>query len=121
MREPSRYERQLSQQIGLSNLPPPELEHYFAKELRNERGHRRMFRFDFAWPVQRVAAEVDGGRYLVRRGKDGRPVPVGQHMGENDYEKLNCAVVLGWRVFRFTPEHIRSGKAVRWLEEVLMR
>ena len=120
-RAPSRYERQLAQHIELEGLPQPETEHCFAKHLRNEKGHPRMWRFDFAWPDQKVAAEVDGGRYLVRKNRQGQAVPIGQHMTESDYEKLNTAAILGWRVLRFSPQQIRSGKAVNWLKEVLMR
>lgn len=74
-----------------------------------------MFRFDFAWPDRKIAAEVDGGRFLVRKGKDGKPVPVGYHGSEADYAKLNAAALLGWRVFRFTPEMIRRGEAEQML------
>lgn len=79
----------------------------------------RMFRFDFAWPELKIAAEVDGGRYMVRRNKKGQLVPIGRHMTESDYEKLNTAARDGWRVFRFSPEAIRTGKAIRALEEVV--
>jgi len=110
----SQYERELFRQIGLSELPAPVPELNFAKALK------RRFRFDFAWPDQMVAAEVDGGRYMVRRNKQGAMVPIGQHMSEADYEKLNLAVLLGWRVLRFSPQMIRTGKALKVLEEVLM-
>ena len=110
----SPYERELWRQIELSQLPKPIPELQFAKALK------RRFRFDFAWPDHLVAAEVDGGRYIVRRNKQGAMVPVGQHMTEADYEKLNLAVLLGWRVLRFSPQMIRTGKALKVLEEVLM-
>lgn len=120
VRRPSRYESTLARQIELSGLPAPESEYAFAKELKNERGHVRMFRFDFAWPELQVAAEVDGGRFMVRRNRQGRFVPVGYHGSEKDYEKLNFAALLGWRVLRFSPDMIRTGKALRMLKEVLM-
>jgi very-short-patch-repair endonuclease len=121
MPKESRYERQLAQHIDLEGLPHPQREYRFASHLRNERGHVRMWRFDFAWPEQKVAAEVDGGRFMVRKNRQGVPVPIGQHMTESDYAKLNVAAIEGWRVLRFTPQHIRTGKAARWLKEVLMR
>ena len=121
MRKASKYEHELAHQIDITGLPTPETEHYFAKHLRNDKGHVRMFRFDFAWPSKKLAAEVDGGRFIVRRDKRGRPVPVGQHMTEQDYEKLNTAAAEGWRVLRFSPAMIRSGKALKVLEGVLMR
>jgi len=79
-----------------------------------------MFRFDFAWPDRKLAAEVDGGRFMVRRNARGQVVPVGRHNTEKDYEKLNCAALLGWRVLRFTPDMVRKGAALRILKEVLM-
>lgn len=117
----SRYERELRLQIAASDLLVPEQEYLFARELRGPTGRKRMFRFDFAWARQKIAAEVDGGRYMVRRNRQGQAIPIGQHMTESDYEKLNSAAILGWRVLRFTPQHIRTGKAVQWLREVLMR
>jgi len=94
-------------------------EYRFAKALKGPAGRPRQYRFDFAWPQLRIAAEVDGGRFLVRRGKDGRPVPVGYHGSEADYGKLNSAALLGWRVFRFTPEMIRRGEAEMMLLDAL--
>lgn len=120
-RKPSKYEAELERQIDACDwLPKPEREYRFAKHLRNEKGHVRMVRFDFAWPSKMIAAEVDGGRFIVRRNKRGQAVPVGQHMTEKDYEKLNIAAAEGWRVLRFSPAMIRNGKALRVLEEVLM-
>ena len=110
----SRYELELQRLIGYEGLPAPALQFWFAKELG------RRYCFDFAWPERKVAAEVDGGRWLVRRGQDGRPVPVGFHHHVDDYRKLNLATKLGWRVFRFLPEMIHSGEAIQELRAVLV-
>lgn len=53
----------------------------------------RKWRFDFAWPGQRVAAEVDGGQWKAGGGR---------HNTDRDREKLNVAAALGWRVLRFS-------------------
>jgi len=69
----------------------------------------RKFRFDFAWPSAKVAAECDGGQYAFRGGR---------HATDADREKLNYAAVLGWRVLRFSgsmlndPENVC--RMVKW-------
>lgn len=109
----SRYEAELERNLKLEGLPTPEQQYRFAAHLG------RQYRFDFAWPERLLACEVDGGRWLVRRGKSGRPVPVGFHNHIDDYRKLNLAARLGWRVMRFMPEMIRSGEAVQELKSWL--
>jgi len=68
----------------------------------------RRWRFDFAWPAERLAVEVDGGLWI--RGRHSRPI--GQRA---DMEKRNEAVLAGWRVLRVTREHLRSGEALAWI------
>lgn len=72
----------------------------------------RQWRFDFAWPQRKVALEVDGGVHTGGRHTTGTGFT-------EDCEKVNAAVILGWRVLRVTGAHVKSGKAVAWLEEVL--
>lgn len=85
----------------------PELEYRFAKEQRG-----RNWRLDFAWPDFKVGVEVDGGARLVRwqvnpyTGKQ-QPVAVGRHGQASDYEKMNVAAELGWRILRFNPEMMK--------------
>lgn len=57
----------------------------------------RMWRFDFQWPAYRVAVEIDGGQWMEGGGCHQQPVRFAQ-----DCEKLNAAVLLGWRVLRYT-------------------
>lgn len=110
----SRYELELQRLLAADGVAPPALQYKFAAHLG------RQFRFDFAWPEKLLAVEVDGGRWLVRRGKDGRPVPVGYHNHVEDYRKLNMAARLGWRIMRFTPEMIRSGEALQEIRSWLV-
>jgi len=56
----------------------------------------RKHRFDFAFTDKMVAVEIDGNAWNVKGG--------GKHMQDSDLEKLNLAVTLGWRVFRFSPK-----------------
>lgn len=86
---------------------------------------RRLWRFDFAFSGK-VAVEVDGGTW-ARQGARKCPVcgqvPSGRHSGgrgfEKDCEKLNAAVLLGWRVLRVTPAMIQSGEAIRLVRRIL--
>ena len=100
----SGLEEILKTHIQLSGLPEP------AREFRFH--PRRRWRFDFAWPLYKVAAEVDGGIYS--RGRHVRAAGF-----ERDAEKGNAAVLAGWRVLHFTPRHVRSGMAVRAIEALL--
>lgn len=68
-------------------------------------GERR-WRFDFAWPAQRLAVEVEGGtRYGLSRHSRGAGF-------EQDARKYNRAAELGWRVLRFSTAMVRSGEAI---------
>lgn len=84
------------------HAPEGEREHHFHPE--------RDWRFDFAFPTQKVAVEIDGGN---RKAEivNGRAVAVGRHTQSGDYEKLNAATALGWRVFRYTPEMLERDPA----------
>jgi hypothetical protein len=77
----------------------------------------RKWVLDLAWPRplllpdQDVAIEVQGG---VWRDGGGAHQGVG-HM--RDMEKINWAQRLGWKVFQFAPEAVRSGSAAMWIGE----
>ena len=68
----------------------------------------RRWRFDLAWPEQRIAVEVEGGAWIYGRHNHPRGFI-------NDMEKYNAAVIMGWRVLRYTPEQIRAGQ---WLDDL---
>lgn len=53
----------------------------------------RKWRFDFAWPAQRVALEVEGGIWMKGRHVRARGY-------EADCEKYNEAALSGWTVLR---------------------
>ena len=82
--------------LAPAGSPQPEREYHFA-------GGRK-YRFDFAWPKFKVAAEIDGGTLMVRTSpRTGRPVVVGRHNLDNDKIKCNLATQVGWRVLHYTP------------------
>lgn len=58
---------------------------------------KRMWRFDYAIPEHKIALEVEGGVWT--QGRHTRPKGF---LG--DVEKYNTATLMGWRVFRTTPE-----------------
>lgn len=59
----------------------------------------RRWRFDWARPFNRIAVEVDGGRWMPGGGR---------HGSDADREKMNAAAADGWRVFRFSPTQLTS-------------
>lgn len=60
----------------------------------------RRWRFDFAWPENKVAMEIEGGVWSRGRHTRGSGFV-------KDIEKYNAAASLGWRVFRFTPQQVQ--------------
>lgn len=84
-----------------AGIPEPVEEYAFALP------HRR-WRFDLAWPAAKLAVEIDGtGRHNTIAGM------------ANDDEKINEAIILGWRVLRFNAKLIaatgKPGKGARKL------
>lgn len=59
----------------------------------------RKWRFDYALPAHKIALEVEGGVWTG-----------GRHTSSvgflNDMEKYNTATLMGWRVFRTTPDSL---------------
>lgn len=81
--------------------------------LREYRFHPvRRWRFDYAFLAQKVAVEVDGGIWVRGRHSGGS----GQL---KDMEKMNSAVLAGWRVLHFTPQQVLSRDAFAMLQQLL--
>lgn len=72
----------------------------------------RRWRFDFAWPERKLAVEIDGAVHSGGRHTRGAGY-------EADIEKMNAAVLAGWRVLRFTSGQLDSGYALETLEKAL--
>ena len=102
--DPRRLERQLAAALALAGLPAPVPQFRFAPP--------RQWKADFAWPEARLLVEVDGG--VFTRGRHTRGAGY-----IKDCEKLNAAVLAGWRVLRVTRPHIRRGQAVQWVTQAL--
>lgn len=78
-----------------------------ADTTREHRFHpTRRWRFDFAWPSQKLGVEIDGrGRHQTVAGV------------RADCEKMNEAIRLGWRVLRFPACDLK--KADDWAATVI--
>ena len=104
---------------------PSVLEATFVLQLRGTRLDRgceaeyvfappRRWRFDFAWPSERIAVELEGGVWPDRQGRVGRHVS--SKGFEDDAEKYNAAAIAGWLVLRIPGRQVESGEALRLLE-----
>ena len=99
----SDLEDELAFQLKASKIP-------FDREIRFH--PKRRWRFDFVIQDTKIAIEVEGGIWGMGRHTRGAGF-------QADAEKGNEALLLGWKVLRVTPEHIRSGKALEWIETLI--
>ena len=90
--------------LEVRGLPRPEREHKFDE--------KRRWRFDYAWPQQMIALEVEGGVWTGGRHTRGAGFL-------KDVEKYNRAAVLGWRLLRVTPDKLVSFGTFEMLREIL--
>lgn len=74
----------------------------------------RQWRFDVAWPEEKVACEVMGG--LQSNGKHSR-----EEGYMNDAIKSFEAQLLGWKVFAITPAMIEEDRTAMLITEALGR
>jgi hypothetical protein len=74
----------------------------------------RKFAFDFAWAEQRLAVEVQGGIFLPKGAHTSGPGVT------RDCEKGALAMLAGYRPLSVTGEHVRSGRALAWIEALLL-
>lgn len=91
-------------QLRALKLPAPEREYRFAPP--------RRWRFDLCYPDRALAIECEGGTWSGGRHTRGAGYA-------KDLEKYNQAVVMGWRVLRYTTDQIVSGAAVAQIAEAL--
>jgi len=72
----------------------------------------RKWRFDWAIPVMKIAVEFEGGIWT------GGAHTRGKHFN-SDCEKYNQAALDGWKVLRFTANHVQDGSAFKTIERAL--
>jgi hypothetical protein len=92
-RGPSPLEESFRRQAAAHGIPAWVEEHRFDAD--------RKWRFDFAWPSRMLAVEVEGGTHSGGRHTRGAGYAA-------DCEKYNAATIAGWRVLRFTGDHLRG-------------
>lgn len=84
-----------------------------AECVREYRFHqKRKWRFDYAMPAYRIALEVEGGVWT-----GGRHIRPKGFLG--DIEKYNTATLLGWRVFRTTPDKLLTDETIQLLKTAI--
>lgn len=87
-----------------NGVPVPQKEYRFAPP--------RRWRFDYCWPEEMVALEVNGGVWT--RGRHTRGAGY-----VKDLEKMNRAQLLGWTVLQVTPQQVQSGECAALVREAL--
>jgi very-short-patch-repair endonuclease len=100
----SKGEEAFAFHVTAYELPAPIREYRFCPT--------RRFRFDFAWPDQKIYVEVEGG--LWNGGRHTRAAGY-----EADLTKYNLAALMGWRGLRFSTEMVISGEAIQQTQAFL--
>ena len=73
----------------------------------------RKWRFDYAIPDHKIALEVEGGVWT-----GGRHTSPKGFLG--DIEKYNTATLMGWRVFRTTPDDLYKKKTLDLMKSAIL-
>lgn len=102
----SDLEAELLYQIRAERLPEPILQHRFHPV--------RKWLLDFAWPSILIGAEVQGGTWSGGAHVQGAGY-------QRDCDKLNEALLLGWQIFHFTSQDVKSGRALDYLTRAIRR
>ena len=104
-----RFEQRISNALRLAGMS-------FHQEYRFD--SKRMFRFDFAFPDQKIAIEFEGGVFSAK--KSGHTSGMGYF---NNCDKYNLATLLGWRILRYTSKHLDNNGEFKIPDDVkgLMR
>ncbi|WP_320980025.1 hypothetical protein [Bacteroides sp.] len=73
----------------------------------------RKWRFDYAIPEHKIALEVEGGIWT-----GGRHTRAQGFLG--DIEKYNTATLMGWRVFRTTPDELYRTATINLIKNAIL-
>lgn len=74
---------------------------------------KRRWRFDYAIPNHKIALEVEGGVWT-----GGRHIRAQGFLG--DMEKYNTATLMGWRVFRTTPDDLLKMVTLNMVKQAIL-
>lgn len=72
----------------------------------------RRWRADFLVTGHKLLIEVEGGLWVAGRHSRGAGM-------QKDMEKYNAAALLGYRILRFSPDMVKSGEALKYIEEII--
>ena len=72
----------------------------------------RRWRFDLAWPDQKLALEVNGGDWAG--GAHVRPAAL-----TGDYEKRTAAAMMGWRIMVCRPNNLLMNDMIQNIKTAL--
>lgn len=61
----------------------------------------RRWQYDFTWEREKVIVEIEGGTWIAGRHSRGKGYL-------NDCDKQNAVMMLGYRLFKFTTDHINN-------------
>ena len=85
----------------------------YPDPLREQKFHdTRKWRFDFCWPDQMIAVEIQGGQWIKGGHTSGKGL-------QRDCEKYNEAQFKGWKVFLFSTSMINESANYRHLFQLL--
>ncbi len=107
-------EDELARQLDLAKIE-------YIREYQAIQGRR--FRWDFYFPVDcwiiglpttPILLEVQGGLWIKGAHSTGTGI-------ERDMEKLNTATINGFRLLQVSGKHIKSGEALRWVQEAVKK
>lgn len=96
----SALEELFQKQLDQLGLPPAKREYRFCPP--------RRWRFDFAWPLFKMAVEIQGGTWIHGRHNRGAGF-------EKECERRRWCARLGWRVFEFTGKEVKNETAINWM------
>lgn len=101
-RQPNAHLSRFLFELTLLKLPQPETEFRFHDE--------RQWRFDVAWPEQKIAVEYQG----IFGKQNASHASLGGLM--RDYRKFTEASLLGWTLILIDAESVNSGEAHGWVQ-----
>ena len=101
----SDLQRELAFQLKLAQIP-------FEPEFKAVPGRRLRWDFRICSAAPGLLVEVQGGIWKVGGHSTGKGIT-------RDMAKLNLATIAGYRCLQVGAEHIRSGQALRWIQEAL--
>lgn len=96
-----------TQLISCPDMPQWERQFRFGAHVK------RQFLADFCWPRYMIIVEIHGGTYTGKGHASGEGI-------QSDSEKLNLAMVLGYKMFTFTSRDVRTEWACCMMEGLLI-